>query len=157
MLQRLALVVWWLGSIVWGLTALGCCYVQVRQLIEQHRCAPIFAEYENWQRKYDDSLATYEADHKKATTGQTATATSDNAATDKAGAAALAELEEEDVLIGVVPKRVGLDDDYGRCRVVVDRTYWFALLAASIFTLLAFSMAFVFGSRFWLPPKIRER
>jgi hypothetical protein len=146
MLQRLALVVWWFGSIVWGLTALGCCYEEGVQLIEQHRCVPILSEYANWEHRYDNAKAKYDADHKKAMTGQTVTANSNEAAFD--------ELIAEDELEKLVPKRSGLDDDHKRCQVAVDRTYWLALLVASALTLFAFSMAYVVGGRFWLPPKI---
>jgi len=53
-----------------------------------------------------------------------------------------------------MPMPTALSESYQYCQKEDYKTYWFALLAASVFTLLAFSLAFVFGGRFWLPPKL---
>jgi hypothetical protein len=189
MLKRLAVVIWWLGSIVWAGTAFGCLYKQASQLYEQHQCAAIFAEYASWQHKYDNAKARYEVDHKNKPTktpahGSTSDDTiplsslrvpgktpepaksdpidmafpepkTNNATVGKTDSGD--RLDELLALDDAVPMRTGLKETVDRCGATVDKTYWFALLGATVFTLLAFSSAFVFGGQFWLPPKIPEQ
>jgi hypothetical protein len=166
MLKRLAVVIWWLGSIVWAGTAFGCLYKQTSQLIERHECAPIFAEYSTWQRKTEDAKTTYEADRKKVqgnkpTEGSIdpdiaaafAQTKSDKPKVSDPDSDAIDSLDEEIAVEKAAPIRAGLDKARERCEATEDKTYWLALVGASVFTLIAFSLAFVFGGQFWLPPK----
>jgi hypothetical protein len=140
MLKRLARVLWWFGALVWGLTALGCCYKQVTHLIEQHRCLPIVSEYADWQREYNEAKAKYEISHKKLKQAQPP---------DFYGEA----LEERSAMGGELGLPANLAITYSRCEAIESqKTYWFALLGASLLALLAFSAAFVTGGRFWSPP-----
>jgi hypothetical protein len=166
MLRRLAAVIWWFGSIVWIGTAFGCLYKQTSQLIERHGCAPIFTEYATWQQKTEDFKATYEA-HRKKVQGNKPI----DRSIDPEIAAAFAQTKSDkpkagdpdsdatdsfDELVAVekaAPMPTGLDKALERCEATEHKTYWLVLVGASVFTLIAFSLAFVFGGQFWLPPK----
>lgn len=124
MLKRLAAVFWWLGAVLVG--AMLALYLNA--MLNHAGCSEALARNAEWERQQALSSAEYLKQHP--------------------GATGLDVLLDQRATTGIPPPPE-TDERLRECRHGVD---WFGLVLAVIVCVSLWSVAFVLGGRFWLPP-----
>jgi hypothetical protein len=123
------------------------------RLIARHVCAPIFAEYDTWQRESERVSKERHRASGAAVALAKRVAADENKMFDESHAAGVgltAELQEGKFSEPV--KRAGLDEDVTRCKVRTALGVWISVALEGAYALAAFLFVYVLSGSFWRPP-----
>ena len=139
MIQRLAVVIWWVGA---GAIVIGLLFAGVRLAVDR-TCAPIFAENASLRAKARQASDEAVEFAKRAATEERRTLSEFGEA--------LARRQAYDGVM--TEKRAGLEQDVALCEADSKGNEWIIAGRAGVLGLIALAIAFVLGGSFLRPPR----